>query len=119
MEWPYYQRFIRNCSDIAEPLIKLTKKYEHFQFNDVYQAAFDNLKMKLAEIVIFAYPDPNKEYWLYTDASDQSIGTCLSQLVYDQEKLKIQNSVIRKVVNYREEGLCNILCPSKTKLQSP
>ena len=43
-------------------------------------------------MMILAYPDPNKEYWLYTNASDQYIGICLSQLVYDQEKkLKIQN----------------------------
>ena len=36
-------------------------------------------------MVILAYPDPNKEYRLYTDASDQSIGVCLSQMVYDKK----------------------------------
>ena len=36
-------------------------------------------------MVILAYPDPNKDYRLYTDASDQSIGACLSQMVYDKK----------------------------------
>ena len=36
-------------------------------------------------MVILAYPDPNKDYRIYTDASDQSIGTCLSQMVYDKK----------------------------------
>ena len=39
-------------------------------------------------MVILAYPDPNKDYRLYTDASDQSIGVSLYQLVYDQERKK-------------------------------
>ena len=84
----YYRRFIRNFSDIAEPLINLTRKYARFQWDDDCQAAFDSLKMKLADMVILAYPDPNKEYRLYTDASDQSIGACLSQLVYDEKEKK-------------------------------
>ena len=39
-------------------------------------------------MVILAYPEWNKDYRLYSDISDQSIGACLSQLVYDQEKKK-------------------------------
>ena len=42
--------------------------------------------MKIAEKAILAYPVPNKDYTLSTDASDQSIGACLSQLVYDPEE---------------------------------
>ena len=84
----YYRRFIRNFSSIAEPLINLTRKYARFQWDDTCQAAFDSLKMKLAEMVILPYPDPNKDYKLYTDASDQSIGACLSQMVYDRRHKK-------------------------------
>ena len=58
----YYRRFIRIFSDIAEPLINLTRKYARFQWDNTCQAAFDSLKMKLAEMVILAYPDPNKDY---------------------------------------------------------
>lgn len=51
----------------------------HFQWDEAYQATFDRLKMKLIEMVILAYSDPNKDYRLYTDISDQLIGACLSQ----------------------------------------
>ena len=89
----YYRRFIRNFSDIADPLINLTRKYARFQWEDTCQAAFGSLKMKLAEMVILAYPDPNKDYKLYTDASDQSIGACLSQMVYDRRHKKVEKPI--------------------------
>ena len=111
----YYRRFIRNFSDITKPLINLTRKYARFQCNDTCQAAFDSLKMNLAEKVILAYPDPNKDYKLYTDASDQSIGACLSQMVCDQKHKKEVEKPIYflshklwcadKVVNHREGSL--------------
>ena len=43
-------------------------------------SAFDSLK-KLAEMAILGYNDSNKNYRLYTNASDQSIGVYLSHLV--------------------------------------
>ena len=85
----YYCRFIRNFSDIAKLLINLMRKYAHFQWDDIYQAAFDSLKMKLAKMVILVYPDPNRDYGLYTYTSDESIGACLSQMLYDQKDKKI------------------------------
>ena len=57
-----YRHFIRNFSDIAEPLINLTRKYVRFQWDDTCQVAFDCLKIKLEEMVILACPDPNKDY---------------------------------------------------------
>ena len=83
----YYQHF-ENFSDIIELFIKLTRKYARFQWDDTCQTAFDSLKMKFTEVVILAYPDTNKDYMLYTDASDQSNGVCLSQLLFDQKKRK-------------------------------
>ena len=90
----YYRRFIRNFSDIAEPLVNLTRKYARFQWSDACQTAFDNLKTKLADMVILAYPDPNKDYRLYPDASDQSIGVCLYQMVCDE---KCRNEVEKPI----------------------
>ena len=90
----YYRRFIRNFSDIAEPLVNLTRKYARFQWSDACQTAFDNLKTKLADMVVLACPHPNKDCRLYPDASDQSIGTCLSQMVYDE---KCRNEVEKPI----------------------
>ena len=40
----YYQRFVKNYSQIAEPLYKLTKNTKGFQWDAACQQAFDDLK---------------------------------------------------------------------------
>ena len=37
------------------------------------QITFASLELKLAEMVILAFSDSNKDYRLYTDTSDQSM----------------------------------------------
>ena len=83
----YYRRFIPGFSSLAEPLIRLTRKYARFLWDDTCQVAFDCLKKALADMVTLAYPDPNKDYKLYTDASDFCIGACLTQQVYDETEM--------------------------------
>ena len=75
----YYRRFIPNFSKIAEPLVGLTKKYARFKWDNNCQNAFDFLKESLTVVPLLSFPDPNKEYILYTDASDTAIGACLVQ----------------------------------------
>ena len=75
-----YRRFIPNFSEIAIPLIRLTKKNVEFNWSAECQTAFDFLKESLTTVPVSAYPDPNKPYILYTDASDTCIGACLSQI---------------------------------------
>ena len=82
----YYRRFILNFSGIAEPLIQLTKKYARFSWNEECQTAFDFLKDSLTTVPLLVYPDTNKPYVLYTDASDYCIGACLTQMVEGEEK---------------------------------
>ena len=79
----YYRRFLPNFSQIAMPLIKLTKKYAKFDWSPECQIAFDFLKESLTTIPVLAYPDTNKPYILYTDASEECIGACLCQ-VHDE-----------------------------------
>ena len=75
----YYRRFLPNFSEIASPLIALTKKHARFNWTNVCQTAFDELKKHLTSIPLLAYPDLYKPYILYTDASDKAIGACLTQ----------------------------------------
>ena len=75
----YYWRFIPNFSKIAEPIIDLTKKYSRFKWTNEHQKAFDFIKNSLPTVPMLIYPDPNKLYTLYTDASDLCIGACLTQ----------------------------------------
>ena len=82
----YYRRFIPNFSKIAEPLVALTKKYARFKWSEECQTAFDFLKDSLTVVPLLTYPDTNKPYVLYTDASDSCIGACLTQETDGEEK---------------------------------
>jgi transposase InsO family protein/predicted aspartyl protease len=75
----YYRRFIPNFSKIAEPIIYLTRKNARFKWTEECQVAFDFLKESLMVVPLLVYPDTNKPYVLYTDASDNCIGACLTQ----------------------------------------
>ncbi|MCG8033371.1 MAG: DDE-type integrase/transposase/recombinase [Candidatus Thiodiazotropha taylori] len=75
----YYRRFIPHFSEIAEPIIALTRKYAKFKWDNKCQKAFETLKDKLSEFPVLGYPDPNRKYILYTDASHDCIGACLTQ----------------------------------------
>jgi transposase InsO family protein len=85
----YYRRFVPNFSKIAGPLINLTKKYARFKWTPECQTAFDFLKDSLAVVPLLAYPDTNKPYVLYTDASDNCLGACLTQETDEGEEKPI------------------------------
>ena len=82
----YYRRFIPNFSQIAEPIIALTRKYAHIKWSDTHQRAFEYLKDSLTAVPLLVYPDSNKPYVLYTDSSDTCIGACLTQECNEDEK---------------------------------
>ena len=82
----YYRRFIPNFSQIAEPIVALTRKYAHYKWSEAHQRAFDCLKESLTAVPLLVYPDSNKPYVLYTDASDTCIGACLTQECEGDEK---------------------------------
>ncbi|CAC5415478.1 unnamed protein product [Mytilus coruscus] len=83
----YYRRFVPNFSKISIPLVELTKKYAKFNWTDECQRAFEYLKDSLTVIPLLAYPDLTKRYTLYTDASDDTIGACLTQPCNDNEEV--------------------------------
>ena len=58
---------------------ELTKKNRHFVWTDECQKAFETLRTALSEAPILAFPDTNKPYKLYTDASNYAIGAALVQ----------------------------------------
>ena len=81
----YYRRFLPNFSDIAAPVINLTKKYSKFKWTSECQKSFEFLKESLSVIPLLSYPDVNKSYMLYVDASDRCIGGCLTQPVEEND----------------------------------
>ena len=83
----YYRRFIPHFSETARPIIKLTEKNRQFQWQDVHQQAFENLKQALTEASVLSHPRTEGQFILDTDASDEGIGAVLSQVQDGEERV--------------------------------
>ena len=75
----YYKRFVKGFSHIAAPLYKLLGESTKFEFTEECKTAFEKLKQALVTAPILRYPDFDKEFFLYGDSSDYSIGYILGQ----------------------------------------
>ena len=64
---------------MARPLTNLTKKDIPFEWTPECQLTFQLLKDLLLAEPILKYPDPNKPYVLYTDASKYAWSCVLTQ----------------------------------------
>ena len=75
----YYRKFIKGFAKIAKLLTLLTRQQVKFKGTPEHQAAFVDLKDAIVQAPILHYPNPNKTYIVYTDASDDACGAQLSQ----------------------------------------
>ena len=75
----FYQRFIGNYTEIAKPLVELTKKMKFFEWSQECQMAFEILK-KFLEKPILIIPDPSKQFFVESDVSKWVTGAILQQL---------------------------------------
>ena len=73
----YYRKFIKGFATIAKPLTMLTQQVK-FEWTPTHHTAFLNLKEVIIQAPKLHYPDPNKKYIVYTDASDDACGAQLS-----------------------------------------
>ena len=99
----YYRRFIKNFSDIAQPITKLTCKGQAFIWSANCQLAFDKLKEQLTKSPIMAYPREDCTFILDTDASNFGIGAVLSQIQDNQERVIAYGS---RSLNKSERQYC-------------
>ena len=83
----YYRRYCKGFSRIAQPLHALTKKGIPYEWTQAAQKAFDDLKGLLISAPVLAYPDFDRPYRLYTDASGTAVGHVLSQTYPEGEKV--------------------------------
>ncbi len=111
----YYRRFIPNFSKIAEPVIALTRKHAHFKWSETHDKAFQYLKDSLSVVPLLAYPDTNKPYTLYTDASGTCIGACLTQACdSDSDLERLPNVSNEKPIYYLSHKLSKTQCKWST-----
>mgnify|MGYP005849673443 CR=1 FL=1 len=66
--------------DILAPLTQLVGgKSKAFKWKEEHQKAFETVKDTIAEEVKLSFPDFNKEFHIYTDASDYQLGAVITQ----------------------------------------
>lgn len=75
----YYRKFVKGFSSIAEPLNRLLKKNTPYIWSKDQHDAFEKLKTCLMTPPVLAYPNFEKPFILYTDASTFALGAILSQ----------------------------------------
>ena len=75
----YYRRFVKDFAKIANPLHMLLQKDVKFKWGDAQENAFQTLKHALLSPPILAFPNFDKPFILYTDASTEAIGYLLGQ----------------------------------------
>ena len=75
----YYRRFIEDFFRLAAPMKRLTQKEVKFEWNDLCEKAFQELKRRLTSAPILIVPEKGHKYIVYCDASNDGLGCILMQ----------------------------------------
>ncbi|GJP50962.1 hypothetical protein CLOM_g10117 [Closterium sp. NIES-68] len=75
----YYNRFVPQYAKIAAPLPNLQKKNTPYKWESKHQEAVEELKQALTSAPVLILPDPERDYVIEVDASDQAVGAVLIQ----------------------------------------
>ncbi|GJP42518.1 hypothetical protein CLOM_g2071, partial [Closterium sp. NIES-68] len=75
----YYNRFVPQYAKLAAPLTNLLKKNTPYKWETKHQEAVEQLKQALTSAPVLILPDPERDYVIEADASDQAVGAVLMQ----------------------------------------
>ena len=103
----YYRHFIPHYSEIPKPLVKLTEKERPFTWDEEQQKSFHDLKEMLSQAPILVHPQPEGDFMLDTDASNEGSGAVLSQVQDGQEKVI---TYLSKMLSKTERNYCITRC---------
>ena len=81
----YYRKFFKGFAKITKPLTLLTRQQVKFEWTPVHHTTFPHLKEAKVQAPILHYPNPDKRYIVYTNASDDACRLQLSQEHDDTE----------------------------------
>ena len=88
----YYMRFIVDFSRLVAPMTRLTRKGINFEWDDLCEKAFQELKRRLTSSPILIVPKQGQRYTVYCDASRDGLGCVLMQsgrvVAYGSRQLK-------------------------------
>ena len=75
----YYRDMWPRRSQILAPLTRLCSEKVKFEWGDIEQKAFNAMKRVMGRDVLLSYPDFNKLFDIYTDASHTQLGAVIMQ----------------------------------------
>ena len=75
----YYRDLWRKRSHILAPLTNMVSSAAKWVWGKEQQAAFDDMKRVISKETLLAFPDFNKEFHIYTDASYYQLGAVIMQ----------------------------------------
>ncbi|GJP49466.1 hypothetical protein CLOM_g8665 [Closterium sp. NIES-68] len=75
----YYNRFVPQYAKLAAPLTNLLTKNTPYKWETKHQEAVEQLKQALTSAPVLILPDPERDYVIEADASDQAVGAVLMQ----------------------------------------
>ena len=73
----YYRRFIEDFSWLTAPMTRLTRKGVKFEWDDLWEKAFQELKRRLTSAPILIVSEQGQRYTVYCDASRDELGCVL------------------------------------------
>jgi hypothetical protein len=84
--WPTHAHILKPLTDQS-----VLKKRAPIKWTDDMQQTFNKMRLLMAADALAAYPDHNKRFDVYTDASDFQLGACIIQegrpIAYFSQKL--------------------------------
>ena len=105
----YYRDMWFRRSELLAPLTSLTSSKVKFEWLPSHQQAFDKIKKVIESEVLLSYPDFEKPFHIYTDASDHQLGAVIMQdkkpLAFYSRKL---NTAQRRYTTTERELLSTI-----------
>ena len=75
----FYRDVWRRRSHILAPLTAMVSAKAKFDWGKKQQQAFDTMKRVMSKQTLLTFPDFNKEFHIYTDASDYQLGAVIMQ----------------------------------------
>lgn len=82
----FYRRFVRNYSQVAAPLTRLTSSKVPFIWSPEAHPAFTTLKQLFTSAPILIHPATSKQFIVEVDASNVGVGAVLSKRCGPQGK---------------------------------
>ena len=99
----YYKRFIEGFARLSSSITKLTRKGEKFEWNDMCERAFQELKPKMTTTLVLVIPKSGEKYSIYSDASHSGLGYVLMQ--EGQVNAYVSRQLKKHEVNYTTHDL--------------